>query len=249
VRLTLILPTYNEAENLPRLVSALFALPLDIRLLVVDDNSPDGTGRVAEQLKAQHPDRLDVLHRKAKEGLGPAYIAGFRHVLATQTDAEAIGQMDVDFSHPPEALQRMAALLEADTADIVIGSRYVPGGSVDREWPLYRKALSAFGNFYARNILRVPLRDITGGYRLWKHAALAALPLEQIHARGYLFQVEMAYMAYRLGFRFAEVPIYFQERTWGTSKMSFRIQLEAAIGVWLLRWRHRRLSPKAQKRL
>ena len=104
MRLTLILPTYNEAENLPRLVSALFALPLDIRLLVVDDNSPDGTGRVAEQLKAQHPDRLDVLHRKAKEGLGPAYIAGFRHVLATQPDAEAIGQMDVDFSHPPEAL-------------------------------------------------------------------------------------------------------------------------------------------------
>ncbi len=240
MRILVVIPTYNEAENLPRLVSALFALPLDVRVLVVDDNSPDGTGDVAERLKARTPDRVHVLHRAEKNGLGPAYLAGFREAL--KTDADAIGQMDADFSHQPDVLPRMAALLENHQADVVLGSRYVPGGRLDERWPLWRKGLSTFGNFYARTILHMPVRDVTGGYRLWRRDTLAAMQLERIRANGYIFQVEMAYVAHKLGFRIAEVPIYFQERRWGESKMSFRIQVEAALGVWQLLWRYRDLQ-------
>jgi dolichol-phosphate mannosyltransferase len=243
MRLLVVLPTYNEAENLPRLVSALFALPLDVEVLVVDDNSPDGTGEVAEGLKSRYPQRVDVLHREAKHGLGPAYIAGFQKALQRE-DITAVGQMDADFSHDPAVLPRMAALLESGQADVVLGSRYVPGGRLDERWALWRKALSAFGNAYARTILRVPLRDITGGYRVWKRTVLEAMPLGRIHAAGYLFQVEMAYVAHRLGFHIAEVPIYFQERQWGQSKMSFAIQVEAALGVWQLLWRYRGLKAR-----
>ena len=239
MRILVVIPTYNEAENLPRLVSALFALNLDLHILVVDDNSPDGTGEIAEALKTQHR-RLDVLHRTQKNGLGPAYLAGFRQALET-SGVDAIAQMDADFSHDPAVLPQMAALLENDEADIVLGSRYVPGGRLDEAWPLWRKALSAFGNLYARAILRIPVRDITGGYRLWKREALAAMPLERIQANGYIFQVEMIYVAYKLGFRIAEVPIYFRERQWGQSKMSFRIQREAALSVWQLLKRYRDL--------
>jgi len=241
VHTLIVIPTYNEAENLPRLVSALFALPLNVRVLVVDDNSPDGTGDVAEALKADTAGRVDVLHRAEKSGLGPAYLAGFRHALEN-TAADAIGQMDADFSHAPEALPRMATLLKNGQADVALGSRYVPGGRLDDAWPRWRKGLSAFGNVYARSILRMPVRDVTGGYRLWKRETLAAMPLERIRANGYIFQVEMAYVAHKLGFRIAEVPIYFQERRWGQSKMSFRIQAEAALGVWQLLWRYRDLS-------
>ncbi len=240
MRILVVIPTYNEAENLPRLVSALFALSLDLHILVVDDNSPDGTGKIAEALKMHHRHRMDVLHRTQKNGLGPAYLAGFRRALATK-GVDAIAQMDADFSHDPAVLPQMAALLENDEADIVLGSRYVPGGRLDEAWPLWRKALSAFGNLYARAILRIPVRDITGGYRLWKREALTAMPLERIQANGYIFQVEMVYVAYKLGLRIAEVPIYFQERQWGESKMSFRIQREAAFSVWQLRKRYRDL--------
>ncbi len=240
MRLLVVIPTYNEAENLPRLVSALFALPLDLGVLVVDDNSPDGTGEIAEALKARRPHHLDVLHRTEKNGLGPAYLAGFRKALDTP-GVEAIAQMDADFSHDPAVLPQMAALVENGQADLVLGSRYVPGGRLDEQWPLWRKGLSTFGNFYARTILRIPVRDVTGGYRLWRRETLAALPLARVHAAGYLFQVEMAYLAYKLGFRLAEVPIYFQERQWGQSKMSFAIQIEAAIGVWRLLKRYRDL--------
>ena len=239
MRILVVIPTYNEAENLPRLVSALFALNLDLHILVVDDNSPDGTGEIAEALKTQHR-RLDVLHRTQKNGLGPAYLAGFRRALATE-GIDAIAQMDADFSHDPAVLPKMAALLENDEADIVLGSRYVPGGRLDEAWPLWRKALSTFGNLYARAILRIPVRDITGGYRLWKRTALAAMPLERIRANGYIFQVEMIYVAHKLGFRIAEVPIYFRERQWGQSKMSFRIQREAALSVWQLLKRYKDL--------
>jgi dolichol-phosphate mannosyltransferase len=240
MHLLVVIPTYNEAENLPRLVSALFALPLELGVLVVDDNSPDGTGEIAEALKARFPRRVEVLHRTAKNGLGPAYLAGFRKALQMERVA-AIAQMDADFSHDPAVLPQMASLLENDQADLVLGSRYVPGGRLDEAWPLWRKGLSAFGNFYARAILRMPVHDVTGGYRLWRRETLAALPLERVHAAGYLFQVEMAYLAHKLGFRIAEVPIYFQERRWGQSKMSFAIQVEAAIGVWQLLWRYRDL--------
>ena len=240
VRLTVVIPTYNEAENLPKLVSALFVLPLDLNLLVVDDNSPDGTGQLAEQLGQEWDGRVKVLHRAGKLGLGTAYIAGFRQLL--NTDVDAIGQMDADFSHPPEKLIDLLATLE--NCSIAIGSRYVPGGSVDERWPVWRRGLSAFGNLYARTILRLPLRDVTGGFRLWRRAVLQDMPLERIRSNGYAFQVEMAHVAYRLGYTFKEIPIYFADRRWGTSKMSFRIQREAAVRVWQMLFEYRHLKRK-----
>ncbi len=240
MKLTIVLPTYNEAENLPKLVSALFLLPLpDLNLLIVDDHSPDGTGEVAEALRQQYPGQIEVLHRAGKLGLGTAYIQGFGHALLA--GAEAIGQMDSDFSHPPE---KVAALLQAlESCDVSLGSRYVPGGQLDDRWPFWRKGLSAFGNLYARAILRLPVCDTTGGFRIWRRATLQAMPLERVRSNGYAFQVEMTYIAHRLGFRFQEVPIYFADRRWGQSKMSLRIQLEAAARVWQLLAEYRDLKP------
>ncbi len=243
MHITLVVPTYNEAENLPRLVPALLALPLpELHILFVDDNSPDGTGQLAEQLAAQHKGRISVLHRPGRMGLGSAYVQSFQQAL--QTDTQAIGQMDADFSHPPEKIPEMVARLQ--DCDAVIGSRYVPGGSVDLKWPLWRKALSAWGNFYARTILGVPLRDMTGGFRLWRRESLEALPLERVVSNGYVFTVELAYLAYRRGLRFSEVPIYFADRRWGRSKMNWRIQLEAAWRVWQVKYAYRDLQPLAQ---
>jgi dolichol-phosphate mannosyltransferase len=239
VRLTVIVPTYNEAENLPKLVSALFALPLDdLSLLVVDDNSPDGTGELAEMLAFEHPGCLTVLHRRSKSGLGTAYIAGFQYAL--KAGATAVAQMDADFSHPPEKLVELVDALQ--TCDLALGSRYVPGGSVDERWPLWRKGLSAWGNFYARTILGIPVRDVTGGFRLWRRETLLGMPLELVRSNGYAFQVEMSYIAHLLGFTCNEVPIYFADRRWGQSKMSFRIQWEAAIRVWQMLFRYQRLK-------
>ncbi len=239
MKLTIVVPTYNEAENLPRLVSALFLLPLpDLNILVVDDNSPDGTGQLAEELGRQNNGRVQVLHREGKLGLGTAYIAGFQHCL--KQDVEAIGQMDADFSHPTEKILELVSTLPG--CDMVIGSRYVPGGKLDDNWPFWRKALSGFGNFYARTILGMKVRDVTGGFRLWKRETLAGMPLERVRSNGYVFQVEMAYLANRLGYKFKEIPIYFADRRWGKSKMSFRIQLEAAWRVWLLLGRYKDLG-------
>jgi dolichol-phosphate mannosyltransferase len=244
LQVTVIVPTYNEAENLPRLVSALFALPLpNLNLLVVDDNSPDGTGRLADELAASHPGRISVMHRAGKLGLRTAYLEGFEQAIAA--GAGAVGQMDADFSHDPQKLVEMVAALEH--AEVALGSRYVPGGSVDERWPLWRKGLSAFANFYARTILGFPLRDVTTGYRLWRRETLAGLPLERIDANGYVFLVEMAYMAYCLGYQFAEVPIYFADRRWGKSKMSLKIQVEAALRVWQVRWMYRDLRRNGEK--
>lgn len=237
MRIVVITPTYNEAENLPKLVSALFTLPLDLNLLVVDDGSPDGTGRIADDLAAAHPGRVRVLHRTGKLGLSSAYLQGFR--LALEDGADAIAQMDADFSHDPQALVAMAALLKE--ADVVLGSRYVPGGSVDVHWPLWRKGLSAWANFYARTILGLPFRDVTTGYRLWRRETLQGMPLERIGSSGYIFLVEMVYLAHCLGYRFGESPIYFADRRWGQSKMSFRIQAEAALRVWQVLWFYRDL--------
>lgn len=232
MQITVVVPTYNEAENLPELVSALFALPLEgLRLIVVDDNSPDGSGRIANQLAEQHPERIAVIHRPGKQGLGTAYVAGFRRALAD--GAEAVCQMDADFSHPPEKLVELAAALEHN--DVAQGSRYVPGGSTDRRWPLWRKGLSAFGNFYARAILGLKVRDVTAGYRLWRRQALSGLPLDRLRSNGYSFQVELVYLAHLLGYSLAEIPIYFADRQLGKSKMSFRIQREAAVRVWQMR--------------
>jgi dolichol-phosphate mannosyltransferase len=242
LHITIIIPTYNEAENLPKLVSALFSLPLNLSLLIVDDNSPDGTGEIADSLAASHPDKVTVLHREGKLGLRTAYLTGIELALATRTDA--IAQMDADFSHDPQRLVEMAEMLAS--ADVVLGSRYVPGGRVDTAWPLWRKWLSAFGNFYARSILAFDLRDVTTGYRLWKRETLEGMPLERIRSNGYVFLVEMAYMAYSLGYRFGEVPIYFADRKRGKSKMSFKIQLEAAFRIWQVRWGYRDLRAKGR---
>lgn len=235
-----IVPTYNEAENITRLLSALLRLSGEIRVLVVDDASPDDTAGRAAALGKDFPGRVDVLRRKGKLGLRTAYLDGFRWAFE-HTDADAIAQMDADFSHDPQALPRMIARL--DEADLVIGSRYVSGGGVDSRWPRWRKALSAFGNAYARSILGFPLRDATTGYRLWRRDALAALPLERIRATGYVFLVEMAYLAWKSGYRIVEEPIYFADRRWGQSKMSLRIQLEAALRVWQVKWQYRDIRP------
>lgn len=230
-----VIPTYNEAQNLPILISALLAQPIpNLNVLIVDDNSPDGTGDVADQLAREHPQQIAVLHRPGKEGLGKAYLQGFREAL--NRGADVIGMMDADLSHPPDRLPALLATL--DEADVAIGSRYVSGGSVDRDWPIWRKGMSWFGNAYARTILSLPIQDATGGYRLWRRTALEAFPFEAARSNGYVFIVELAYLASLAGLSFAEVPIYFAERTQGKSKMSLKIQLEAAFRVWQLRRLH-----------
>jgi len=241
-QITVVIPTYNEAENLPKLVSVLFALPLDLHVLVVDDNSPDGTGQAADEL-ARKDDRVQVLHRPGKQGLRSAYIEGFR--LALKGAADAIAQMDADFSHDPAALADMLARLES--RDVVLGSRYTPGGSVDRNWPLWRKGLSAFGNWYARTILGLPLRDVTTGYRLWRRQTLEGMPLDRIRANGYIFLVEMIYLAHCLEYKIGESPIYFADRRWGKSKMSLKIQLEAAGRIWQVLLNYRDLRRQGRK--
>lgn len=239
MKTTIVIPTYNEAENLPKLAAALFELPLpELSLLVVDDNSPDGTGQIAEDLSRQYDGRVQVMHRAGKLGLGTAYIQGFQHAI--ELGADAVGQMDADFSHPPAKLVELVETLKS--CDVALGSRYVPGGSLDEQWPFWRKALSGFGNFYARTILGLPLRDVTGGFRLWKRETLQGMPLERVRSNGYIFQVEMAFVATKLGYKFKEIPIYFADRRWGQSKMSFRIQVEAAIRVWQLAGMYRDLK-------
>jgi dolichol-phosphate mannosyltransferase len=237
VKITIVSPTYNEAENLPKLVSALFSLPLEISLLVVDDNSPDGTGQIAEDLSKEHTGRINVLHRAGKLGLRSAYLEGF--AKAFEAGADVVVQMDADFSHDPAVLVEMARRIES--CDVVIGSRYTVGGSLDQNWPLWRKALSAFGNTYARTILDVPLRDVTTGYRMWRRQVLEKIPLDRIRSSGYVFLVEMAYVAYLMGFKIVETPIHFSDRRWGKSKMSLKIQLEAATRIWDVRWHYRDL--------
>lgn len=234
MKVTIVTPTYNEAENLPKLVSALFALPLDLHVLVVDDNSPDGTGKIADELAKQNT-RLQVMHRPGKLGLRSAYLNAFQQIL--QEDTDVIVQMDADFSHDPSVLPVMAERIHS--CDVVIGSRYVEGGSVARRWPLWRKRLSAFGNFYARSILNMRLRDVTTGYRMWRRETLQSMPLERIRSNGYVFLVEMAYLAYCLEYQIEEVPIHFADRRWGKSKMSFKIQSEAALRVWQVWWNYR----------
>ena len=230
MKTTIVIPTYNEKENIQKLVEAVLALPLDLHLLIVDDNSPDGTGSIAEELKVKTDGKVQVLHRPGKMGLGSAYILGFQ--TAIRMGADFVGQMDADFSHPLTAIPDLVALL--DDYDFALGSRYVKGGSLDEKWPFWRKMLSGFGNFYARTILGMKIQDVTGGFRFWRKETLQAMPLERVRSNGYVFQVEMAYVASRLGYRCKEIPIHFADRRWGKSKMSFRIQIEAAIRTWFL---------------
>jgi dolichol-phosphate mannosyltransferase len=229
------LPTYDERENLEpmlRTLGALFAEHgLDGRVLVIDDASPDGTGKEADRLAAELG-YVEVLHRPHKEGLGPAYIAGFRRALAE--GAELVLELDCDFSHDPADVPRLVAA--AGAADLVLGSRYAPGGGT-RNWGLARRVISRGGCFYARTVLGVPVRDLTGGFKCFRRKVLEALPLERIASRGYAFQIETTYRALRAGFRVAEVPIVFSERRAGGSKMSRRIVLEALWKVPALRMR------------
>lgn len=220
-----------------KLLPAILELPLkNMSILVVDDNSPDGTGRLVEEMEADYPGQITVHHRKGKLGLGTAYVEGYR--IALDSGSDYILQMDADFSHPPEKIPALYAKLQ-EGFDVAVGSRYVPGGSVDVNWPLWRKSLSRFGNFYARTILGFKVRDVTGAFRLWRREALALIPLERVVSVGYTFQVEIIYLAHKLGLKIGETPIYFADRKWGTSKMSFAIQIEAAVRTWQLLWRHR----------
>jgi dolichol-phosphate mannosyltransferase len=226
----LILPTYNEAENIGPFVAAVLEnLPANARVLVVDDSSPDGTGEIADRLAAEH-EAVGVLHRPLREGLGPAYIAGFREALAG--DAELILEMDSDFSHEPACLPR---LLEAiDGADLAIGSRYVAGGGVG-DWGAMRRAISRGGSAYARLVLGVAVNDLTGGFKCFRREVLEAVELDAIRSKGYAFQVELTYRALQKGFRVVEVPIVFRDRRVGSSKMSRAIVAEAIWRVPLLR--------------
>jgi dolichol-phosphate mannosyltransferase len=243
-QLTVVIPTYNEADNLAALTAELWALALPgLRLLIVDDESPDGTGDLAEELAGRQPDRMSVIHRKGKLGLGTAYITGFKQAI--QDGAEAIAQMDADFSHSPTYLPEF--LEQLDQYDAVFGSRYVPGGSLDERWGIGRLLLSAFGNFYARTILGLNVQDATGGFRVWRRETLMGMPLNDIKSNGYVFQVEMAFVAQRLGYRPVEMPIYFEDRRIGQSKMSFRIQIEAALRVWQVLMMHRDLTPQSRQ--
>jgi dolichol-phosphate mannosyltransferase len=229
VRVTVCLPTYNERENLEPMVRALGEQ--DVSVLVIDDSSPDGTGELADRLAAEL-DHVHVLHRERKEGLGPAYLAGFRHALAG--GAELILEMDADFSHDPNDVPRL--IERASKADIVLGSRYVEGGSI-RNWGRLRRFVSAGGSAYARRVLGVHVRDLTGGFKCFRREALETIDLDAITSRGYAFQIETTYRALRAGFRVIEVPIAFVDRERGGSKMSRRIVLEAIWRVPMLRLR------------
>lgn len=240
MKITAIIPTYNEAENLPDLVSALFLVPLDLKVLIVDDNSPDGTGDLADRLSKENPGRINVIHRPGKSGLRTAYLTGFKQALSENVDA--IVQLDADLSHDPSCLLSMAERLSK--YQVVLGSRYMTGGSLDERWSIWRKALSAWGNFYARTILDIPVRDVTTGYRMWRAEVLRAMPLERVQSNGYVFLVEMVYLAHRLGYQLGEIPIYFADRRHGRSKMSFKIQVEAALRIWQLLWIYRDLLSK-----
>ena len=248
LRLTVVLPTYNEADNLPAITAALLALPLPgLQLLVVDDNSPDGTGAVADELaltyNAQAPvgrPRLAVMHRQGKGGLGTAYVAGMTRALAD--GADYVVQMDADFSHSPDYIPQMLGVMLATEADVVIGSRYVPGGTLDEGWGLWRQAVSWWANFYSRMILGLRIRDMTAGFKLWKRQALLGIGLARIRSNGYSFQVEMAYLCEKLGYHLIEIPIHFEDRRIGQSKLDIPVKLESAWRTWQIRWRYRHLQ-------
>ncbi|MDX6582645.1 MAG: dolichol-phosphate mannosyltransferase [Solirubrobacterales bacterium] len=231
----LVLPTYNEAANLEAIVAAILEqLPADRRLLIVDDSSPDGTGEIADRLGAADPD-VEVLHRPGKQGLGPAYVAGFHRALAA--GARLIAQMDADFSHDPADLPRLLAA--AREADLVLGSRYVEGGGV-AEWGPGRRLISRGGSAYARALLGLRVGDLTGGFKVFRRQVLETIDLETIPSLGYAFQIETTYRAVRAGFRVVEVPIVFRERRVGESKMTGSIVLEAALRVPAMRIARRR---------
>ncbi|MGZ8501333.1 MAG: polyprenol monophosphomannose synthase [Candidatus Limnocylindrales bacterium] len=227
-----VLPTYNEAENLRPISQAILDQLPGATLLVVDDGSPDGTGALADGLAAEDP-RVRVRHRSAKEGLGRAYLDGFR--LAMAGGAGIVIQMDADFSHDPAVLPGLIEPIAADRADLVIGSRYIAGGGVE-DWGVVRRLISRGGSLFAKMVLGLTPHDLTGGFKAWRSSTLGAIPFEGVHAGGYVFQIEMTYLASRLGARVGEIPIVFRDRRAGQSKMSRRIIVEALLVVLTLRW-------------
>lgn len=240
---TVVIPTYNEAENLPAITAELFTLETeeDLQVLIVDDTSPDGTGRVADELARDcYPERLHVIHRPNKLGLGTAYITGFKWALEHGSDY--IIQMDADFSHSPSYIPQM--LEQIAHYDVIVGSRYVSGGELDERWSWWRWFLSWWANtVWARGILGIATKDATAGFKCWRRSALQNIGLDRITSNGYVFQVEMAYVAEKLNFRILEIPIYFEDRRIGRSKMSVPVKIEAALRVFEIRWRHRNIQP------
>lgn len=236
-----IIPTYNEVENLPNITKALLGLGIEgLEILVVDDESPDGTGQVAERLRLDYPGRFHVMHRASKMGLGTAYIQGFK--WAFEKGFEYIIHMDADFSHPPEFVPQMLAFIP--DYDVVVGSRYVRGGRLDASWAWHRRLLSWWANsVWVRLILGTQTRDATAGFKCWKASALQRIDLDRIRSTGYIFTVEMCYLAEKLGMRIKEIPIYFEERRVGGSKMDSGVKIEAALRVIQLRALYRNIKP------
>jgi dolichol-phosphate mannosyltransferase len=226
-----VMPTYNEAANLPRIVPAVLDRDDRFEVLVVDDASPDGTGRIADELAQDHPGRVHVIHREGKQGLGSAYVAGFEWALAREY--ELIFEMDADFSHDPDHLEDFVAASRAH--DLVVGSRYLDGRVTVVNWPITRLLLSYFGTQYARIVTGLPVSDATSGYKCFHRSALEQLDLERVASNGYVFQIELTFRAWKKGLSIGQIPIVFEERTEGESKMSKKIVLEAVWKVWQLR--------------
>ncbi len=232
-----VVPTYNEAENLPALVGELLALGVPgLCVLIVDDNSPDGTGQVADTLAGRFGGAVFVKHRPGKQGLGRAYVDGMGQALAM--GADNVVQMDADFSHPPSAIPCMLA--EMGDCDVVVGSRYVSGGQLDERWSWWRRFLSWFANeVWSRGILQLKTQDITAGFKCWRRSTLIGIGLNRILCNGYAFQVEMTYLCEHLGYRIKEIPIFFEDRRIGQSKMGMQVKVQGAVDVAKIWWRHR----------
>ncbi|MBI2640507.1 MAG: polyprenol monophosphomannose synthase [Candidatus Sungbacteria bacterium] len=227
----IVIPTYNERQNLPLVVEGIFALGIpDLRVMVVDDNSPDGTGVVAEKLAQKYP--VSVMHREKKQGIGAAYVCAFKKILALPEKQECVIQMDADMSHDPALIPQMLASIK--TCDLVLGSRYIAGGGI-KNWDPLRRLVSRFGNVYARFVLWLPYRDLTGGYKCFRPEVLEAIDLDSLSSRGYNFQIETTFKAHQKGFRIIEIPIVFTERKFGVSKFNLPIILESFIKVFWLR--------------
>jgi dolichol-phosphate mannosyltransferase len=247
MNLVIVIPTYNEAANIEAITAELLALPAiegKRHILIVDDDSPDGTGDIAEALSQRNPGKISVLHRDSDPGLGRAYLDGFRRALAM--GADVVVQMDADFSHSPRYIPAfLEALRENPDIDGVVGSRYVTGGQLDEHWSWWRRFLSWFANaIYTRLILNLSVKDGTAGFKAWRRQTLEGIGLDRINSNGYVFQVEMAYVAERLGYDMMEIPIYFEDRRIGKSKMSVPVKIEAAIRTWQIRMRHKHLTPR-----